>query len=71
VLRQSWGLKVAALKTQGGFFCSCSIHVGSAIRGSDTVESIGREIAVTEGEGGRNMNKRRISDRQEHEKEVR
>ena len=70
MLRQPWALKVAALKTQGGFFCSCSTDVGSAIRGSEMVASIGREIAVIEGEGGRNMNKRRISDRQEHEKEV-
>jgi DNA-binding response OmpR family regulator len=70
MLRRSWASKSAALKARGGFFCSCSMHVGSAIRGSDTVESIGREIAVTEGEGGRNMSKQRISDRQEEGKEL-
>lgn len=46
MLRQSWASKFAALKIQGGPFCSCSMHVGSIIRDSDTVESIGGEIAV-------------------------
>jgi DNA-binding NtrC family response regulator len=70
MLRRSWVLDICRPEGPGRFFCSCSMHVGSAIRGSDTVESIGRKIAVTEGEGGRNMSKQRISDRQEEGKEL-